>query len=484
MHEDVIRTPTGIHRRNFLVAAGASVAGLSLPVPAAAQKAPREAEVVVVGAGFAGLSAARTLHNEGRNVVVLEARDRVGGRVVNRSVGSGRFVEAGGTYIGPTQDRMLALADEYSLATYPTHAVGHPVLKPTMGGEAREIAAEFSGLMDRLDVLAAEIDPAAPWEAARATEWDAQTFQTWLDLNATPVQAEMITASGHTLWGAEPREMSLLFVLAYIAAAGNEQTPGSMQRLAAVTGGAQETRFADGSHALVLRMAAELGDRVMLSSPVTQIRTEGERVSVISDTLTISARRVIVAIPPPLASAIRYQPPLPETKAQLLQRRPMGTTVKCQAVYDRPFWRDKGLSGEAISVGTAPDFIIDNTPQSGTPGVIAGFLGGTAARSWSLKPEQERRTQVLEAFASVFGPEALEAVDYFEIDWSNEEWSRGGPVTFAPPGVLLDYGRWIREPHGPIHWAGTETSDYWTGYMEGAVRSGERAAAEVLAALA
>ncbi len=478
----------GMARRGFLVAAGATATGAAvLPAaPARAEEDLREADVVVVGAGFAGLSAARAVAKGGRAVLVLEARDRVGGRVVNHRVGDGVSVEAGGTYVGPTQDRMMALVGEYGLATYPTYDRGRPVLMPTMGGDPAEIVAAFSGLMDRLEALAAEIDPAAPWAAERAVEWDSQTFQTWLDANATPLEAELITASGHTLWGAEPREMSLLFVLAYIAAAGNETTPGTLHRLAAITGGAQELRLVEGSQALAQRIAAELGRRrVVLSSPVSRITVTADgSVRVEGDGPTVIARQVIVALPPPLAGAIRYEPPLPEAKAQLLQRRPMGTTVKAQAVYARPFWREQGLSGEAINPATTPNLMFDNTPASGTPGVIAGFLGGRAGREWSQRPLEERRHNVIQAFATAFGAEALEAIDYFEVDWSAEEWSRGGPVAFAPPGVLIDYGEWIRRPVGPIHWAGTETSDYWTGYMEGAVRSGERAAAEALAALA
>jgi monoamine oxidase len=187
-----------------------------------------------------------------------------------------------------------------------------------------------------------------------------------------------------------------------------------------------------------------------------------------------------VTVPPPLAVEIRYEPVLPTMRYQLLQRMPMGSLMKAEAIYDRPFWRDDGLSGQAL-LGAGPVCsAFDNTLPSGHPGIYLGFIGGEPARSWTVRPVDERRAAVLSNFASVVGDGALNPTDYFEMDWPSEQWSRGGPVAYAPPGVLLDYRNTIREPVGPIHWAGTETATFWNGYMEGAVRSGERAASEVL----
>ena len=477
-------------RRRLLgtAAAGSAVLAGAQARPAAARSSER-ADVVVVGAGFAGLSAATQLARAGRSVLVLEARDRVGGRTVNRPVGDGEVVEAGGTYAGPTQDHLLTLARAHGVETFPTYADGEAIVRFSDRPGGGELSAaelnDQAALVAQLQAMADEVSVDEPWRAARAREWDSQTFQTWLDAHAqTPGGAQFLTSAGHTLWGAEPRDLSLLFVLFYIAAAGNEETPGSLARLLAVKGGAQELRFVGGSQLIAQRLAASLGDAVVLSAPVRQIDWSSRGVRVMADGYTVESRRVIVAVPPPLAAAIRYDPPLPTTRAQLLQYLPMGSAMKCQGVYDAPFWRDLGLSGESLTDAAPADLTLDNSPPSGRPGVLASFVGGQSARQWSRASESARRAAVLDNFAAVFGEQARRPRDYFEVDWSSEEWSRGGPVAHTAPGTLLDFGAAIREPVGPIHWAGTETATYWNGYIEGAVRSGERAANEVLAALA
>jgi monoamine oxidase len=301
----------------------------------------------------------------------------------------------------------------------------------------------------------------------------------------------MLTDIGHSafdaivrgLLGANPRDVSLLFLLFYIRAAGNEQTPGTIERLVATTGGAQESRFVGGSQLVSLQMARELGGRVILKSPVRRIVQKRGRVLVEADRVAARGRRVIVAIPPTLAGRVSYAPGLPGLRDQLTQRMPQGSTVKCEAVYDRPFWRERGLAGSAGGDAHPVIVTFDHSPPDGSPGVLAGFVEATDARGWDRRPAAERRQAVLDSLAAYFGPEARNPVDYFEMDWRAEAWTRGDPVGFMPPGVMLDYGRALREPVGLIHWAGTETSTFWNGYMDGAVRSGERAAREVLAQL-
>ena len=204
---------------------------------------------------------------------------------------------------------------------------------------------------------------------------------------------------------------------------------------------------------------------------------------VISDRMTVRAKRVIVAIPPTLAGRIVYRPLLPVLRDQLTQRVPQGTMIKAEAIYDRPFWRDKGLTGQAVSTNGPMKVTLESSPQDGSPGIIAGFVGGHEGRFWSGRPVSELRRAVLQNLAAYFGPEALKPRDFIAQNWSSQQWSRGCPVGLFPPGMLLDYGAALRDPVGRIHWAGSETSTFWMGYMDGAVRSGERAAREVLAGL-
>jgi monoamine oxidase len=199
-----------------------------------------------------------------------------------------------------------------------------------------------------------------------------------------------------------------------------------------------------------------------------------------ADGLEVHAKRVIVAIPPTLTGQIEYHPALPAKRAQLVQRMPQGTLLKCEAIYDTPFWRDDDLSGQAAADSGPARTTFDSSPRDGKPGVMLGFVGGHDAREWEDRSKAARRAAVLKNFADYYGPKALKPKSYFEQDWSKEVWTRGCPVGFTAPGVLYEYGPALRRPVGRIHWAGTETSTYWIGYMDGAVRSGERAAREVL----
>jgi monoamine oxidase len=278
----------------------------------------------------------------------------------------------------------------------------------------------------------------------------------------------------------QPRDVSSLFFLWYIAQAGNEGTGGSLARLISTPGGAQESRFVGGAERVSSRLAKRLGRRVVLGAPVRRIEIGKGRVVVHAKGARVRARRAIVAVPPTLAGRITYDPPLPALRDQLTQRLPQGSAIKVQAVYDEPFWREDDLSGQTISDEGPVKVTFDNTPPSGGPGVLLGFLEGHDARTWGARNASKRRKAALESFARYFGPRALKPTRYVERNWAEEQWTRGCYEAFAPPGVLSDYGRALRKPIGPIHWAGTETATRWIGYMDGAVSSGERAAEEVL----
>jgi monoamine oxidase len=266
-------------------------------------------------------------------------------------------------------------------------------------------------------------------------------------------------------------------VLFYIHSAGN------LMDLVAVTGGAQESRIVGGTQQLSDKMAAALGERVILNAPVHTIAQDEHGVRVEADGAKVRAKRAIIALPPTLAGRLRYRPALPGYRDQFTQRIPMGTVIKVQCLYETPFWRDEGLTGQVTSDTGAVRITFDNTPASGSPSILLGFIEGDEGRRWGRHSMEERRAEVLDCLARYFGERARVPQEYVEISWAEEEYSRGCYAGFLPPGVLTTYGEALRAPVGRLHWAGTETATEWNGYMDGALQAGKRAAREVMAAL-
>jgi monoamine oxidase len=466
-----------------------------------------EADVAIVGAGLAGLVAARRIAAAGRQPLVLEARDRVGGRLLNEEIGGGKVVEVGGQWIGPTQERITMLADELGVATFPTHDEGRhliemsgrlasyagPITAASVGlvrDLSRAISplalADFEQARGRLDRMARSVPLEQPWLAPKALDWDGQTFATWIGRNTkTAAARSLFELATEAVWAAEPSDVSLLHVLFYTHSGGGFNT------LLGTDGGAQQDRFHGGSQRIALLMAEQLGGgRLRLGAPVRRIE-HGERGVVLHADgvegepggVAVSARRAIVAVPPTLAGRIAYDPPLPARRDQLTQRMPQGTVIKTMAIYERPFWREQGLSGQAASDGGPARVVFDNSPPDGSPGVLLGFLEGRLARQWGARDAAQRREAILAGHARLFGPEAARPERFIERVWAEEEWTRGCYGCLMTTGGWTEYGRALREPIGPIHWAGAETATVWNGYMDGAVQSGERAAAEALAAI-
>ena len=442
-----------------------------------------DVDVVVVGAGLAGLTAARELLDGGRSVAVVEARDRVGGRLLNHELSDGTVVELGGQWIGPTQYRMARLVADLELETFPTFGIGEHLLR--WNGEcsrfrempklSRIALADVGQAQARFDRLARRVPLEAPWTADGADRWDEQTFETWIRRNAlTRTAREFLTLYSEAVFAAEPGDQSLLHALFYT------HSGGGVDSLSRTRDGAQQDRFVGGSQVVARRLAEQLGDIVRVRHPVRAIRQESDRVTVEADGLVATGAHAIVAIPPTLAGRIAYDPPLPPARDQLTQRVPAGSVIKCNVAYETPFWRDEGLTGQANADTGPVKVTFDNSPPSGSPGVLLAFLEGDHARQLGRVTPEERRAAVLDSLAHSFGSRAAAPVEYVDLDWSAEEWTRGCYGAHFPPGVWTRYGPALRQPVGRIHWAGAETATVWNGYMDGAVESGERTAAAIL----
>jgi len=441
---------------------------------------PDRVDVAVVGAGLAGLAAAAELRAAGASVAVLEARDRVGGRTWSREVGGARF-DLGGQWIGPGQERLGALARRLRVATFPTFHEGAKLLDD--GASVSRYAGTIPSLrplelaelhlsLRRIERLSARVSPRDPAGSPHAARLDALTVADHArHIRSRRVRGLLAAALG-SVFGVEPAEMSLLWFLAYLRAGGG------LMNLIEIEGGAQERRFVGGAQTLAERWAAEL-DCVHTAAPVRRIAQADRELEVTSDRGRIVARRAVIAVPPPLAARIELEPAGPARRDQLVQRNAMGAIVKLVIAYERPFWRERGLSGEAVALGGGPIAVtFDNCSHDLRQPALLAFVQAAEARRWTGDVGA-----ALGQLARWFGDEARRPIAIASADWAAEPWSRGCPVAVAGPRALISTGTTLREPIGRVHFAGTETATEWTGYLEGALESGERAAREVLRGL-
>ncbi len=568
--------PSGLSRRSIIkgmLATGGAVAagGLSNTSRASENYGSRHVmaagyfDVVVVGAGLSGLSAALELRRQGKTVLVLEARNRVGGRVFSfNSPGAYKHltVDGGAEFIGDPQLRMMELAARYGISPVATPNEGKNIYyrrkRTSLFNAQGPLGAvpvdygivQLALAQESVRAESKKFPVGQPWLHPDAEKYDRMTFEHWITKHMASHSARnLMRLFCSSLLSVHPSEVSALFMFHYVASAGNESLEGSPEVLSNVVaklngedvGGAQQYIIEGGSQQFAWALAQEFingsqslpfgsthydqsvlsefdsnsdryfevssGAALQLESAVRKViqNTETGTVTVVSDRIEVEAQQVVMALPPALVKNVEFSPTLPPGRMQLHDRMPMGSICKTMTYYETPFWREEGLTGQVISdlSGTSGpiDVIYDNSPlptadMPNPPGILIGFISADAMRELDdLTNEvdaesngngdfyQQVRERCINSLVQYFGEAAGEhaVVDFAFNRWDDEVWSRGGPTGFAPPGVIMSFWeKHLRTPLGNIYWAGTETSDYWAGYMEGAVRAGVRAANEIL----
>lgn len=446
-------------------------------------------DVVVIGAGYAGLTAALSLDHAGVDTIVVEADERVGGRVYTQRLKDGTVIDHGGQWVGPTQQHLLALAKRYSVKMFPTYTDGVN-LELWNDGVTREFKLvgpegapgmqEYEKAIERIDALASTINLDDPSRTANAEALDSETVYSYFKRTVSDVDARLrLALAVQGVWTVEPRDISLLHLLFYVASAG------SFEQLMEAENCAQDARFVDGAQGIAIRIAEELGDRVQLGVRALGITQNDHGVTVRTDQGTICAKRVISALPPQATAKLQFFPELPLARARWIAKNPMGDVAKIHVGYPSPFWREHGFSGEATVYGDpAVGVIFDNTPHEAKNGVLVCFVYAERLHRWATLQDDQRKQQVLETLTNIFGDDAADPEWYTEKIWSQDEFVHGGYAANPAPGAWFEHGSagW-RTPVGHIYWAGTETASVWYGYIDGAVCSGERAAEEVLESL-
>lgn len=441
-------------------------------------------DVVIVGAGAAGLTAANQLRKAGLSVAVLEARDRVGGRLWTDTI-EGAMLEIGGQWVSPDQDALIETVADLGLETFSRYREGDSVYIGPDGTVSRftgdvfpvsaETEAVITDITERLDAMVAEIDPDRPWAHPRAEEWDRVSWDAWLRAQTDDDEAvrNLAFATGSAMLTKPTHAFSLLQSLLMAASAGSYSNLVDADFIL-------DKRVVGGLQQVPLLLAERLGDDVFLNEPVRTMEWSDAGVTAIADGMTVRARHGILALAPVLYNRISFVPALPRLQHQMHQHLSMGFVIKVHAVYDRPFWREQGLSGTAFSPYELSHEAYDNTNHGDERGTLVGFVSDRNADDVFRVSAEERRERILESLSHYYGPEAKNPVVYYESDWGAEEWTRGAYAASFDLGGLSRYGADLRTPVGPVHFACSDLAGAGYQHVDGAIRMGRLVADTIL----
>ncbi|WP_156760898.1 flavin monoamine oxidase family protein [Microbacterium karelineae] len=444
-------------------------------------------DVVIVGAGPTGLRAAADLTARGVTVAVLEARDRVGGRTWTDDV-DGAMLEIGGQWVSPDQEALLETLDELGLETFARYREGDSLYISKAGELTRftgdifpvapETEAELVRLISTLDALTAELDPERPWAHPRAEELDRISFEAWLAAETDDQEARDNIALyiGPAMLTKPAHAFSTLQAMLMAASAGSFSNLVDADFIL-------DKRIVQGMQAVSHGLAERVGDDVHLGQPVRRIEHGADGVVVTSDGMTVRAKRVVLAHAPVLYNRITFDPPLPRRQHQMHQHLSMGFVIKVHAVYDRPFWREDGLSGTVFSPYQICHEAYDNTNHGDDRGTLVGFVSDHHADGVFELSAEERRERILDSLAAYYGPQAKDPIVYYESDWGAEEWTRGAYAASFDLGGLHRYGADVRTPVGPIHFACSDIAGAGFQHVDGAIRMGRLTANTLIAEL-
>lgn len=441
-------------------------------------------DVVIVGAGAAGLTAANELKKAGFSVAVLEARDRVGGRL-HTDVIDGAMLEIGGQWVSPDQDALIDTVADLGLETFSRYREGDSVYIGPDGvtrrftGEMFPVSAEteraIAEITDRLDAMVAEIDPDRPWAHQNAAEWDSISWDAWLRAQTDDDEAarNLAFATGSAMLTKPVHSFSLLQSLLMAASAGSYSHLVDADFIL-------DKRVVGGLQQVPLLLAERLGGDVFLGQPVRTLEWGEEGVTAVADGMTVRARFAILALAPNLYTRISFVPALPRLQHQMHQHISMGFVIKVHAVYDRPFWREQGLSGTAFSPYELSHEAYDNTNHGDSRGTLVGFVSDQTADDLFRLSAEERKERILESLSHYYGPDAKNPIVYYESDWGSEEWTRGAYAASFDLGGLHRYGADLREPVGPISFACSDLAGAGYQHVDGAIRMGRLVASQII----